>query len=123
MLKITDLMTNKVISINQGNSVEKAALLMNKNKISSIIILDKKKTIGIITEKDLANKIVAKNLLPSKVKVEDIITTEIIGVSHNSSIPDVCKEFKEHQIKKLLVYNNKKLVGIISITDILNKLT
>lgn len=104
-----------------GASVKDAARIMNKHSIGSLIIFDeKKKTVeGIITERDILEKVTADDKIASKIKVDDIMTKNVISISPEAYIDDAVYLFIQHKIKKLPVVENGELVGIVTSTDLI----
>ena len=104
-----------------GASVKDAARIMNKHSIGSLIIFDeKKKSIaGIITERDILEKVTADDKIASKIKVDDIMTKNVISISPEAYIDDAVYLFIQHKIKKLPVVENGELVGIVTSTDLI----
>jgi CBS domain-containing protein len=119
-MKIREIM-RPARTILTGATVKEAARLMHKHRIGSLIVVDekKKKVAGIITERDVMGKVTAENKLPSKVKVDDIMTKKVFSISPDSLIDDAVYLLIEHKIKKLPVVENGELVGIITSTDLM----
>jgi CBS domain-containing protein len=119
-MKVKEIMRPARV-ISKESNVRDAAKMMNKHRIGSLIVVDdnKRKVAGIITERDILEKVTAGNKLASKVKVEDIMTKKVISISPESYIDDAVYIMIQHKIKKLPVVNNGELVGILTSSDIL----
>ncbi len=122
-LKVGDLMTKNVVVIPFGMLVSEAAVLMKKHDIGSVIVVQEKggkHAKGIITERDIVHKLIAKGKDPSKEKVDDIMSKPLRVVRPNTSLEDAAKALRENKIKRLPVVNeNNELIGIISEGDIM----
>ncbi len=111
-------MSKKVITVKKNQTVSSAAKLMDKYNISSLIVVEKGVPEGIITERDVLKKIVAKDKDPAKVKVKDIVTMKVVTIDAGDSISQASNLMALGKIKQLPVMKNGKLVGIITSTDI-----
>lgn len=118
-VKIKQIMTRKVISCKSGVSIKDAAVLMKKNSIGVLVVIDDKKLVGVISERDIINKVVTNGLDSSITKVKDVMTKKVITGNPEMTDLDVAETFAKKKIKKLPIVNNGKVVGIITQTDIM----
>ena len=117
--KVKEFMSKDVVSVTPETSVRKAAEVMAAEHVSSALVCENKKLLGIITEKDLARKIVAKGLDADKIMAKDIMTTDVVTVSSNTSLYDAMVLINKRKIKHLPVVDNNAVVGIITAMEIL----
>ena len=117
-LKVEDVMVKDVSTISYRASVKRAAQVMNKHEIGCLIVVKGRKAVGIVTERDMLKRVVAKAANPQKTKVEEIMSHPLIVVEPDMDLEDAVKLMFEMKIKKLPVVEKGKLVGLISITDI-----
>ncbi len=93
---------------------------MLENNIGSIVIVGpKKEVLGIITERDLISKVLAKELNPRTTRAEDIMTRPVITVDPEASIGEVVNLLKEKNIGHLPVVENGRVIGIIAEGDVI----
>lgn len=121
-LQVLDVMNHNVQVVLATAIVQDAAKLMRDNEIGSIVIVDPeahKKPIGIITERDMNNRIVAENKLPSEIKCKDIMSSPVVSVSPKLRITEAMRQMGTQDIKRLIVMEKQRMVGIISESDIL----
>ena len=111
-----NLITNK-----NTDKIFEVANNMLKNNIGFIPIEKDKKIIGVITDRDIAIRIVA-NKIDLNQKIEDYITKNIVCINKNNCIEEVKKLMIQNKIKRLLVEDNNKIIGVISLSDIILKL-
>lgn len=117
-MKIKEIM-KEVKTISPEETVKDAAVLMNKYSIGSLVVVDsKKKLVGIVTERDIMQKVTAPNKLAGKVLVEDIMSNKLITIDANDLLDDAVYLMIKNKIKKLPVIDNDELVGIVTATDI-----
>ena len=119
-MKVREIM-RPARTICQSSNVMEAAQIMNKHSIGSLIVLDdaQKKLAGIITERDIMDKVTAKNKLASKVKVCEVMTSKVITISPEALIDDAVYLLIQHKIKKLPVVDGDELLGIVTSTDLI----
>lgn len=111
-------MNNNVVTITKDRPVVDAADLMRKNSIGCVIVIDNDVPIGIVSERDIIRKVVAKRRDPSATVTEDIMSMNLITVETNMEIKDVSQRMVQYNIKKIPVVRDGKLRGIITSTDI-----
>ena len=92
---------------------------MAKRHVSSAVVSENKKLLGIITEKDLARKIVAEGLDADEVLAKDTMTTDLVTVGPETSLYDAMLELNKRKVTHLPVVSNNEVVGIITSMDIL----
>jgi CBS domain-containing protein len=112
-------MIKKVYTAKEKDSVLEAAELMNKRHIGTLVVVDGKKPVGIVTERDILNKVVAKNLKADEVKVGDIMTADIKCADIDAPISKVSCDMTLHKIKRMPITKKGRLVGIITSSDLL----
>lgn len=115
-----DVMSKPVISVRENDNAMNAAKLMEKHKIGGIVIVNKSgKPLGIVTERDLATRVVAKGLQPKDVNVSSIMSRPIVTIDGETSIREVAKKMSRLEIRRLAVASKEDLQGIITSKDIL----
>jgi len=119
-LLVRDVMSSPVVTIYEDESSDKAAANMDMKDLGAVIVQNNAgKSIGIITERDLVKRVVAKNLKPDTVKVKEIMTTPLVTVEPDATISDAARRMTRLDIRRLGVIYKGNLVGIISSKDIL----
>jgi CBS domain-containing protein len=125
MSAVSEIMCPKVVTID-GNSNPSVLDIVNemvKNKVSSIIILEKGKPSGIITERDVLKKVSAHNKKPEDVPAKNIMSSPLITVKTYDSVDTAAAVMTKNKIKRLPVLETDgSLAGMISSTDIAKKL-
>jgi signal-transduction protein with cAMP-binding, CBS, and nucleotidyltransferase domain len=117
---LRDIMNRKLTTTGIGATVAKAAKAMCHDEVGSVIILDHNKPIGIVTEEDIACKVVALDLKPSTVHVNDIMSTPLITVSADKTAGDAAKMMVKHKVRRLpVVDEHHKVIGIVTVRDLL----
>ena len=110
----------KIWTILKDQNVRQALILMSENNIGAIIIVDNNDfPIGIFSERDYARKIILKGKSSKDTLLDEVMTKELITVSRDYKIEQCMETMNEKGIRHLPVLENKKIVGIISIRDVL----
>ena len=118
-IPVRDIMSAPAVSVYENDNAENVAILMDKHKLGSIIVSDSDNhPLGIITERDIVCRVTAKNLQPSKVKAKDIMSSPIKIIGPDADIKDAATQMHSSSIRRLLVIEKGKMVGIISSKDI-----
>jgi len=117
---VKDVMSSPVITVHENETAEKVAALMEKHRVGCIIVTaEDERPIGVITERDLVTRIVAKDLKPSTVTVKEIMSTPLITIGPEETLNEAARRMSKLNIRRLGVMYKGKLVGIISSKDIL----
>jgi CBS domain-containing protein len=118
---VKDIMSTPPITVNDRDTVETVAKLMSKHNIGSIVVLGEEgNPIGMITERDIVTRVVAKNAFPSKIKAGDIMSRPLIGIEPDADINEAAKKMSKLKVRRLVVMEKGKLVGIVSSKDIIS---
>jgi CBS domain-containing protein len=117
---VRDIMSSPVVTMDEDETSNKAAVSMEKNDLGAVIVTNKAgKSIGIITERDLVIRVIAKNLKPDTVKGKEIMTTPLVTIEPEATISDAARRMTRLDIRRLGVIYKGNLLGIISSKDIL----
>ncbi len=112
-----------IISVDSKSKVRDAARMMVERGIGSLVANRDGLPFGIVTERDLTDKIVARAADPSKVTVAEIMTAPLTTIDASASIIDAARRMVEKQVKRLIVTDHEKIIGIVSQTDLVQVMT
>jgi CBS domain-containing protein len=117
---VKDVMTSPVVTINEEGIVHDAAKLMDKDDLGCIVVTDQKgKPVGIITERDLITRVLAKNLLASKIKAKKVMTSPLLTIDPDEPLIEAARKMSRLNVRRLGVIYKGGLVGLVSSKDIL----
>jgi CBS domain-containing protein len=115
---VEDVMVKEVITISQDATVKDAAEIMNKFEIGCLIVVREGKAVGILTERDMLKRVVAETKEVTKTKVKDVMTSPLVVAEPTMDLGGAVRLMFQMKIKKLPVVDGKRLVGLVSLTDI-----
>src|SRR5271157_5737382 len=119
-LSVSDVMSRRLITADESETSDRLGRIMDEAKVGCIIITKDAHPIGIVTERDLVVKLISKNKTPSKVKALDILSTPLITIPPDKSVELASREMARRRIRRLPVVQGKKLIGLLSDTDLLS---
>jgi len=118
---VKDVMSSPVITIEENTPANKAAELMDKHGLGCIIVTSKEaKPLGIITERDLVGRVLAKNVKPDAVKAKDVMTSPLMTIEPDEMISEAARRMNRLNVRRLGVIYKGQLVGLVSSKDILS---
>ncbi len=118
-------MTAGIISIKKDASVEDAMKAMIERRVTSLII-DKEGEndhYGILTRKDIVNKVVANNRDPKKVKVSEIMSEPLLCISQDFTAENIARLMQKTGVRRFPVIEDGQIVGMVSNSDIMRAIT
>jgi CBS domain-containing protein len=120
-LLVRDIMVTDVKYVSPETPLSTVINIMIQNKIGSVVVVgDKREVLGIITERDLIEKVLAKNLDVRTLRAKDIMSKPVIVVSPDTSVSAATNLMKEKNIGHLPVVENGRLVGIVAEGDVIS---
>ncbi len=118
MGQVRDIMQKNVITIQENKSALDAAKLISEKDISFLVIVKDDKPIGVITERDFVRKIAAQDKQASLIPLSEIMSYKFRWVEPSTEIEDAVQKMLNHNIRRLIVLEDEKLVGVITQTDL-----
>lgn len=111
---------NALYSVSQNNTVFEALELMADKNIGAVLVLEENELIGIFSERDYARKVILQGRASRDTIIGDVMTSKVITVETDQKIEECMQIMSDKHIRHLPVNQNGKLVGIISINDIVS---
>ena len=115
---ISEIMSSDVYTIQRKSTVAEAAQVMASRNISSVVVMDAERVIGVLTERDLFKRVVALNKNPNHIKTEEIMSFPVFSIPLNYSVFSASRTMENKNVRRLVVIEGKKLCGIVTQTDI-----
>ncbi len=113
---------NKIWSIAPHETAYKALQLMSEENLGCLLVINKKKVIGIFTERDYARKVILKGKSSKTTPVSELMTKEVLYVDPGTAVEDCMALMTEKCVRHLPVMEEKKLVGVITVGDVVKQL-
>jgi signal-transduction protein with cAMP-binding, CBS, and nucleotidyltransferase domain len=119
-VRIEKIMSKHLVTLNADSTAFDAAKKMSENLISSIILTDSSKLVGIVTERDLIRQVCANDLLSSKTPITSIMSAPLITINKDLVVQEAARAMIKNKVRHLAVENNSthQIIGIISSTDL-----
>jgi CBS domain-containing protein len=119
-MKLAAIMTGGIETITPHASLAEAAKKMASQDIGSLPVCDEpRRVVGIITDRDITVRAVARGMDPNQTRVEDVMTRDVLSCSSESEVEDACDLMEKRQVRRLLVTGQDEVpVGIVSLGDI-----
>ena len=118
MVKIRKLMVKDVITMPLDASVYEATKTMNKNRIGCVVVAYNGGIVGILTERDLLERVLEECKDPKETKISDVMTRKVIVGDPVMELVEATKLMFDNQVKKLPVVEGSQLLGLVTLTDI-----
>jgi CBS domain-containing protein len=117
--KVSDVMTPNPAVVSEKDNIREVAKIMAREDIGVVPVVDGKKVIGMITDRDIVVRLVAAGKDPASARVNEAMTKQVRSVKEDTPIDDVLNLMSSAQIRRVPVVNDRnELVGIVSIGDI-----
>jgi signal-transduction protein with cAMP-binding, CBS, and nucleotidyltransferase domain len=111
-----------LVDVDENSSVLEASKRMVQEERGSVVVTRKGERIGILTERDLLKKVVAKGLAPGSTKVKDVMTSPPVSIDQTRPLREAIDLMNRKGVRRMLVTDNGKVVGIFTLRDILRHL-
>ena len=117
---VSEIMVKDVVSIQSDDTVMDACKKYKDQGVGCLVVMKKNLVVGIVTERDIIERVIVGQKNPQKAKVEEIMSRNIKTVHASATIEKAADIMKKNHIKKLPVILNNEIVGIVTVTDIAN---
>src|SRR3990172_829537 len=121
MNTVKDLLDDKgyqLFSLTPGDTVYDAIALMAERSVGALLVLEGRKLVGILSERDYARKVILQGRRSQDTPVSDIMTTEVVCVSRDRTVDQCMSLMTDKRIRHLPVVEGGEVIGIISIGDV-----
>ncbi|EMA42323.1 CBS domain-containing protein [Halobiforma nitratireducens] len=118
-MPIENLARSDVVTAQEDDSVEELATHMEESHVGSIVVTDGDEPIGIVTDRDLATRVLGNGMDPSEATARDVMSDDPATVDHDAGFYQATEMMSEHGVRRLPVCNDSnELVGIITYDDL-----
>lgn len=116
-MNVGDMMSTDLVTCSPNETLAQVARKLQQEDIGSCPVIDDDKLVGIVTDRDITVRAVAKGLDVNDTKVSDVMTTNLINCGASSSLEDAARLMADNQVRRLLIVEDDKLVGIVAQAD------
>jgi CBS domain-containing protein len=120
--KLLDSIGHDVNTVSPGATVYDALALMAEKEIGALVVLEKKKMVGILSERDYARKVILKGKSSKETLVREIMTSDVIYVSPDQKVGKCLSLMTKKRIRHMPVLEKDRLVGLLTIEEIKGKI-
>ncbi|MHA1905711.1 MAG: CBS domain-containing protein [Candidatus Thorarchaeota archaeon] len=118
-MSVRDIMSVNVVTISPDASILDVAKLMNEMDLGSIVIVDRERPVGIITEADIVRRVVSEGRDVNTTKAQEVMTSPLFYVAPTTALTEAMRIMARSNIRRVVVLKNDSLAGIITSRDIL----
>lgn len=116
--RVSGIMSRRLVVIDCNSSIQEIAKRMAERHVSAVVLVDRNKPVGILTERDLARLVCANDLSASKTPATAVMSAPVATVDEGASIEEAAEEMVKNRVRHLAVRDSrKKLVGMVTATD------
>ena len=115
---VRDAMTSDPCAIDAGKDVSYAAKMMRDEDVGIAPIVEGEQLVGVLTDRDIAIKVVAEGKDPTTVHVREIASTRLVTVDPSQDLDEAMRLMARHQVRRLPVVENGRLVGVVAQADV-----
>ncbi len=119
-MPVKEIMTSDPISVDINTKISDAAKTMAELDVGSIIVTEGNNPVGILTEHDMVKKIISKNNVPDSITLKNVMTTPLITIDADEDIQKAKDLMLKMHIRRIPIVKNKKLVGLVTDTDLVS---
>lgn len=117
-MKVKEIMVTDVVTVDSRAHVDKAVKIMKKKGIGCLLVADNGETKGIVTEKDLLEKVLERGKDPRKVRISDVMSKHVVTGTPEMEVHEAANLMFKKRIKKLPITKEKRIVGLVTLTNI-----
>ncbi|WP_053217529.1 CBS domain-containing protein [Virgibacillus senegalensis] len=118
MTAVQQVMTENVAAAKPGDSLETLAQEMDAHDVGFLPVVDEDKLVGVVTDRDIVRRGLAKDFKSNGVSAEQIMTEKVITVLPDMQVEEATRLMQDHQIKRLIVAEDRAIKGVVSLGDL-----
>ena len=118
MARIRDVMTSNPAAAEPSTTVLDAAKVMAAEDVGPVPIVEGERLVGVVTDRDLVVRVLAEGRDPSSTTIGEIASSDLVTVQPDSDLSEAVQLMSRHQVRRLMVVENGRLVGIVAQADV-----
>ena len=120
--RIDKLVVETISSLECDTDVQTAAAYMSERDLGSLVVTDAGRVVGLFTERDLLKRVVGAGKDPAALKLGEVCTRNLVSIAHDSHCGDAIRLMRVNRCRRLLVYRNDRLLGLVKMHDLADAL-
>ncbi|MBR9679782.1 MAG: CBS domain-containing protein [Candidatus Altiarchaeota archaeon] len=117
-IRARDIMVSPIITVNKSETVDRIAKIMKSKDIGSVVVKNKHDFIGILTKQDIVWRVVATGKNPKTISAEEVMSSPLVCVDISESMTKIARKMAKQDVRRVIVTDGGKQVGLISDKDI-----
>lgn len=117
-ISVGEVMSKRVVCVETDTPLAKIARVMRSKNVGCVVICEKGKPVGVVTEWDIMRKVIERNLEPKKLTAKDVMSKPLIWVGKDTDVMEALKIMVKKKIRRLPVVEKDKLLGIVTLADL-----
>ena len=118
LVLVRDIMSKDVKVVRPDTTIQEVVATMSKFDISSIMVVQSERPVGIVTTRDVLSKVVVQCLAPRALTARQIMSSPLVTIDGSATVEEAARLMAQRKVKTLTVMNNDKLAGVLTYTDI-----
>ena len=119
---VRDVMTTNVVALPSDTTITEAARTMREQDIGDVVVTDDSVLTGLVTDRDIVVRAVAEQRDPQATTLSEIVSRDLVTVNPDDSVHSAALLMRDHAVRRVLVCDDRGLVGILSIGDLAEKI-
>jgi CBS domain-containing protein len=116
--RVSEIMTKSVVhTVDANSSVQDAAAMMKDVGTGCLVVIEKAKLAGIVTERDIVQRVVAAKKSPTEVRVSEVMSKPVITIGPEALVVDAARVMIQNKIRRLVIAEGTRVLGIVTVTD------
>lgn len=116
--RVSEIMTKSVVhTVDANSSIQDAAAIMRDVGTGCLVVIEKAKLAGIVTERDIVQRVVAVRKSPKEVRVSEVMSKPVITIGPEALVSDAAKVMIQNKIRRLVIAEGARVLGIVTTTD------
>ena len=118
LVLVRDIMSKDVKVVRPDTTIQEVVATMSKFDVSSILVVQSEKPVGIVTTRDVLSKVVVQCLAPRALTARQIMSSPLVTIDGSATVEEAARLMAQRKVKTLPVMDGDKLVGVLTYTDI-----
>lgn len=120
-MPVTEPVRESVVTAEPSDAAVEVAELLKENNVGCVVITSDEEPVGIVTDRDIVVRTISDGIVPPGLTASDIMTSDIVTADEDAGVFEICSEMCEAEVRRMPLVRDGRLVGIITMDDILRQ--